>query len=203
MTGKPRVPHGGGHGTGHGGDGSGHPHDGSGHPEGGDGTGGKKPSTTHGNVDASKSVSGAQESVSQAAHKGRPGQGQEQTPPTTTTPTTPVKPNFENPGFDDRKLTEYALNPDHPVGGNKAKVIESVTGLGKADAATVKQQILDQVKQGDPIPGKVDEHGSRFAKDVTLTGPNGTIVVRTAWIVDATTGETRLATVSFPPKAKK
>lgn len=193
MTGKPRVPHGG--------DGSGHPHDGSGHPEGGEG--GKKPSTTHGNVDASKSVSSAQEAVSQSAQKGRPGQGQDQTPPTTTTTTTPVKPNFENPGFDDRKLTEYALNPDHPVGGNKAKVIESVTGLTKSDAATVKQQILDQVKQGDPIPGKVDEHGSRFAKDVTLTGPNGTIVVRTAWIVDASTGETRLATVSFPPKSKK
>jgi hypothetical protein len=201
MTGKPRVPHGGG-GSGHPHDGSGHPEGGSGHHEGGEG-GGKKPSTTHGSVDASKSVSSAQESVSQSAHKGRPGQGQEHTTPPTTTSTTPVKPNFENPGFDDRKLTEYALNPDHPVGGNKAKVIESVTGLTKSDAAAVKQQILDQVKQGDVIPGKVDEHGSRFAKDVTLTGPNGTIVVRTAWIVDATTGETRLATVSFPPKSKK
>jgi hypothetical protein len=194
MTGKPRVPHG------HGGDGAGKPHDGSGKPhEGGDG----KPKTTHGGVDASTNVSKAHETVSEAAHQGRPGQGQEHTTTPGTTPTTPAKPNFENPGFDDRKLSEYALNPDHPVGGNKAKVIESVTGLTKADAATVKQQILDQVKQGDPITGKVDEHGSRFAKDVTLTGPNGTIVVRTAWIVDAGTGETRLATVSFPPKSKK
>jgi hypothetical protein len=199
MTPKPKGPHGGGHG--HGGDGSGKPHDGSGKPH-VDGEG--RPSTVHGGIDASKSVSGAQETISQAARKGRPGQGrqQETTTPATTT-TTPVKPNFEHPGFDDRKLTEYALNPDHPVGGNKAKVIESATGLTKADAANVKQQILDQVKQGDVIPGKVDEHGSRFAKDVTLTGPNGTIVVRTAWIVDAGTGETRLATVSFPPKAKK
>jgi uncharacterized protein DUF6883 len=183
MTPKPKGPKG-----------SGHPHGG------GDG---KRPSRTHGSVDASKGLTTAHEAVSESAHKGRPGSTEEHTTTPNTTSTTPVKPNFENPGFDDRKLTEYALNPDHPVGGNKAKVIESATGLTQADSAAVKQQILDQVKQGDPIPGKVDEHGSRFAKDVTLTGPNGTIVVRTAWIVDANTGETRLATVSFPPKSKK
>lgn len=187
MTPKPKGPHGSG--------GDGKPHGG-----GGDGTTGK-PSQTHGGVDASKGVSNAQQAVDSKAKKGRAGSGEEQTTPSTT-PATPAKPNFENPGFDDRKLTEYALNPDHPVGGNKAKVIESATGLTKEDAAAVKQQILDQVRQGDPIPGKIDEHGSRFAKDVTLTGPKGTIVVRTAWIVDATTGETRLATVSFPPKKK-
>lgn len=170
------------------------------HPKGGDG---KKPSQVHGKVDAGKGVTSAHEAVAESAQAGRPGSGQEHTTTPSTTSTPPTKPNFENPGFDDRKLTEYALNPDHPVGGNKAKVIESATGLTKEDAAAVKQQILDQVKQGETIPGKVDEHGSRYAKDVTLTGPNGTIVVRTAWIVDANTGETRLATVSFPPKSKK
>jgi len=161
---------------------------------GGDGT----PSRPHG-VDASKGLTSAQDAAATAAKKGRAGEGgQPNDPGTPATPTTPQDPNFENPKFDDRKLTEYALNPDHPVGKNKARVIESATGLGRDDAAAVKQQILDQVKQGDPIPGKVDEHGTRWNKDVTLTGPNGTITVRTAWIVDATTGETRLVTVSFP-----
>jgi hypothetical protein len=108
------------------------------------------------------------------------------------------EPDFSNPTFDDRKLTEYALNPDHKVGKHKAKVIESATGFGKDDAATVKDQILDQVKDADPMPGKVDEHGSRYSVDVELAGPNGKITVRTAWIVDAETGETRLVTVSFP-----
>lgn len=164
---------------------------------GGEGTQGK-PSQKHGSVDASKGVESAQEATATAAQKGRPaGDGQppkEQGP----TPTTSARPDFEDPKFDDRKLTEYALNPDHPVGGNKARVIKSATGLGPDDAAAVKQQILDQVKQGEPIPGKIDEHGTRWGKDVTLTGPNGTITVRTAWIVDAKTGETRLVTVSFP-----
>jgi hypothetical protein len=174
MAPRPRKPGGGGD------DGNG----GSGRPRGG------------GSGDGSQSVARAQEEIGDAAEQGR-ASGAGQQPAPSTTPAQ-AAPDFENPKFDDRKLTEYALNPDHPVGKNKARVIESATGLGRDDAPAVKQQILDQVKDGDPIPGKVDQHGSRYNKDVTLTGPNGSIVVRTAWIVDANTGETRLVTVSFP-----
>lgn len=62
----------------------------------------------------------------------------------------PAQPDFSNPKFDDRKLTEYALNPNRPVGADKARVIKSATGLGREDAAEVKRQILDQVGDGDP-----------------------------------------------------
>jgi hypothetical protein len=174
MTPRPRTPGGGGNG----------------------GNGGPGRPRGSGGGDPGKSVAQAQEEIGDAVEQGRAsGSGRQPAPSTTPAQATP---DFENPKFDDRKLTEYALNPDHPVGKNKARVIESATGLGRADAANVKQQILDQVGQGDPIPGKVDQHGSRYNKDVTLTGPNGSIVVRTAWIVDANTGETRLVTVSFP-----
>jgi hypothetical protein len=190
MTPKPKGPHGGG------GDGGEHPHGG----DGGEGGGSHgRPSRHHGNIDASKGITSAQEATQSAAEQGRAKGGKAKLPAPAPEPTTPpAKPDFEHPSFDDRKLTEYALNPDHPVGKNKARVIQSATGLGREDAPTVKQQILDQVKDGEPVPGKVDQHGSRYNKDVTLTGPNGTIVVRTAWIVDAGTGETRLVTVSFP-----
>lgn len=187
MTPKPKGPHGGG------GDG-GHPHGG----DGGDGGGQGRPRQQHGDIDASKGVTSAQEATQSAAEQGRAQGAGGRQPTPAPAPTTPATPDFDNPSFDDRKLTEYALNPDHPVGKNKARVIQSATGLGREDAPSVKQQILDQVKDGEPVPGKVDQHGSRYNKDVTLTGPNGTIVVRTAWIVDAGTGETRLVTVSFP-----
>ncbi|HEV7651758.1 MAG TPA: hypothetical protein VGP26_26690 [Actinophytocola sp.] len=192
MTPKPKGPHGGG------GDDGGHPHGG----DGGDGSGSHgRPSQQHGNIDASKGITSAQEATQSAAQQGRAkgaGKNKQQPapPPEPTTP--PAKPDFDNPEFDDRKLTEYALNPEHPVGKNKARVIKSRTGLGPEDAASVKQQILDQVGDGEPIAGKMDQHGSRWNKDVTLTGPDGTITVRTAWIVDATTGKTRLVTLSFP-----
>jgi hypothetical protein len=56
----------------------------------GDGTSGdRRPSQTHGNIDASKSVSSAHEAISQAAHAGRPGSGDQTTSTNpTTTPST-------------------------------------------------------------------------------------------------------------------
>jgi hypothetical protein len=111
-------------------------------------------------------------------------------------------PNLARPEFDDRKLTEYALNPKHPVGGGKARVIKSRTGLGLDDAAEVKRQILEKAPAAVPVLGHTDDHGTRWKVDVELTGPDGTMKVRTAWIADAA-GKTRLVTISFPPKGER
>lgn len=111
-------------------------------------------------------------------------------------------PDLARAEFDDRKLTKYALNPEHPVGGSKARVIKSRTGLGLDDAAEVKRQILEKAPTAEPIMGDTDEHGTRWKMDVELTGPDGTMKVRTAWIADAA-GKTRLVTISFPPKGER
>jgi hypothetical protein len=111
-------------------------------------------------------------------------------------------PDLARAEFDDRKLTKYALNPEHPVGGNKARVIKSRTGLGLNDAAEVKRQILEKAPAAEPIMGDTDEHGTRWKVDVELTGPDGTMKVRTGWIADAA-GKTRLVTISFPPKGER
>jgi len=90
------------------------------------------------------------------------------------------------------------MNPDHPVGGNKYRVINSVTGLDTGDAARIDQQIRDGVLNGTPIKGKADQYGQRWAVDVPLIGPRGTITVRTAWILDVGSTTPRLVTISFP-----
>ncbi len=123
-------------------------------------------------------------------------------PPTAAARSSRPGPDLARAEFDDRKLTEYALNPEHPVGGNKARVIKSRTGLGLDDAAEVKRQILEKAPAAEPIMGDTDEHGTRWKADVELTGPDGTMKVRTGWIADAA-GKTRLVTISFPPKGER
>jgi hypothetical protein len=110
----------------------------------------------------------------------------------------PEPPSFQDPGIDPEKITGYAMNPEHPVGRNKYRVINSTTGLGPEDAASVEQQIRDGVRAGVPIAGRADEYGQRWNVDVPLTGPSGSMVVRTAWIVDAGETTPRLVTISFP-----
>ena len=115
-------------------------------------------------------------------------------------PRDPDAPDFRDPEIDTRKITAYAMNPEHPVGKNKYRVINAATGFGPDDAATIEQQIRDGVRSGTPIAGKADQYGRRWSVDLPLTGPSGTIVVRTAWILDADAPAPRLVTISFPPK---
>jgi hypothetical protein len=107
-------------------------------------------------------------------------------------------PDFSNGELDSNKITGYAMNPDHPVGGNKYRVIHSATGLDVGDAGTIEEQIREGLRSGNPVLGKADKYGQRWSVDVPLTGPSGTITVRTAWIVDVGSTIPRLVTISFP-----
>jgi hypothetical protein len=129
-----------------------------------------------------------------------PGSGGHQDEPSqpTVRPAEPEPPDFSTGELNPAKITGYAMNPDHPVGRNKYRVIHSATGLDVADAATIEDQIREGVRNGNPVPGKVDQYGQRWAVDVPLAGPSGTIMVRTAWIVDAGSTIPRLVTISFP-----
>ncbi|WP_435794482.1 DUF6883 domain-containing protein [Micromonospora zamorensis] len=48
--------------------------------------------------------------------------------------------------------------------------------------------------------GRADDFGQRWNVDLPLTGPDGTITVRTAWIVESGASAPRMVTISFPPK---
>ncbi|MFF5176203.1 WXG100 family type VII secretion target [Micromonospora sp. NPDC000089] len=110
------------------------------------------------------------------------------------------RPDFSDPQIDPKKITAYAMNPEHPVGKHKYRVINSVTGLGPDDAAAIEEQIREGVRHGTPILGKADQYGQRWSVDLPLTGPSGSILVRTGWIIDEGATTPRLATITFPPR---
>lgn len=118
----------------------------------------------------------------------------------TTMPREPHPPDFTNVEIDSAKITAYAMNPDHPVGKNKYRVINSATGLDREDADLIMRQIREGILVSTPVPGRVDEFGQRWSVDVPLTGPGGTITVRTAWILEIGASDPRMVTISFPSK---
>jgi hypothetical protein len=94
--------------------------------------------------------------------------------------------NAERATADARKFTDYALNPDHPVGGNKARVFESALGFNRSNWQELRDQLLAGLRRIPAQVGKVDAHGARFTVDIPVTGPNGaTVTVRTGWIFRA------------------
>jgi hypothetical protein len=97
--------------------------------------------------------------------------------------------------IDERKLLDYALDPDHPVGGAKARVFLAALGVDRSRAAEVTAQIRAGVLAHPPQPGREDPYGARFTVDIPMSGPAGTAVVRTGWIYDPEATVPRLVTL--------
>lgn len=83
---------------------------------------------------------------------------------------------------DTRKFTEYALNPNHSVGGDKAKVFESALGYNLSNYQDLLHQIRRGVMSNTPVPGKINKFGTRYTVDIPVSGPKGSAIVRTWWI---------------------
>ena len=105
-------------------------------------------------------------------------------------------PNLESAKIDPRKLTDYALNPEHPVGGNKAKVFESALGYSKSNADDLMKRVQEKLPQSEAVLGKADQYGQRYTVDMQITGPNGnTTTVRTGWIVKPDSDAPEMTTI--------
>lgn len=103
--------------------------------------------------------------------------------------------NAERAVIDMKKVEEYALNPDHPVGGNKAKVFESALGFNRSNMRDLLDQIRAGVRTAVARPGAVDQYGARFTVDIDVVGPKGSGAVRTGWILTPGSDVPRLTTM--------
>ena len=82
------------------------------------------------------------------------------------------------------KLTDYCLDPRHPRGRHKARVFAARIGLVRQDASRLRMALLDAAADRDcAVAGAVDSFGARFVLDFPMSGPKGTALVRSAWIV--------------------
>nr|WP_295619702.1 DUF6883 domain-containing protein [Chamaesiphon sp. GL140_3_metabinner_50] len=72
--------------------------------------------------------------------------------------------------IDPRKLTEYALNPDNPIGADKAIVFQRVLGYNRDNYQLLLEQIQSQVMSAEVIPTSEDQHGQRYRVDLEVVG---------------------------------
>lgn len=96
----------------------------------------------------------------------------------------------------DEKLTEYALNFEHPTGKEKAKSFKEALGYTKESYTDLKTKILDSFDEKELVYKREDKYGKRYEQIMQITGPNGkTANVLTAWIKDNDNAEPRLTSI--------
>lgn len=98
--------------------------------------------------------------------------------------------------IDSRKLTNYALNPDNPVGADKAIIFQRLLGFTINNHQFLLEQISTQALDAEAILGRADQHGQRYTVDLEITGTEEQQeIVRTGWIVEPDSDTARLVTL--------
>ena len=77
-------------------------------------------------------------------------------------------PNAEFANVAIEKLTEYSLNPEHPIGKHKAAVFKAVLDITESDAGYLKVKILEAVLVYEAIPTRNDQFGQRYQVEFDL-----------------------------------
>ena len=105
------------------------------------------------------------------------------------------------PVVDVRKLTEYALNDEHPGGKHKARLFRDLLGITKDDWQFLAEQLVAGLQEAMVERPRKSEHGVQYHVDVPVLGRNGTKkMVRAAWII-RTNEPPSLTTVLIPKDA--
>lgn len=82
-------------------------------------------------------------------------------------------PNAASATLDDAKITQYLLNPSHPVGGGKAKFFLS-RGFTQAKWPELKLALLDHPQHNQVTSQTANMHGERYVISCSLRTPDTT-----------------------------
>lgn len=90
------------------------------------------------------------------------------------------------------KLTEYVLNPEHPVGKHKAFVFEALLGITASEAWFLQEKILEAVQTAEAVLLREDKFGTRYRIEFNLERNGRTAVVVAGWILEKHSDSPRL-----------
>lgn len=103
-------------------------------------------------------------------------------------------PNAELAFIDIAKISGYCLNLSHPEGRHKARVFQSVLGIGVKDSQFLYNAILKAAAENEAQQTEVDQFGKRYIIDFELSANGLSATVRSGWIMRTKEDFARLTT---------
>jgi hypothetical protein len=96
----------------------------------------------------------------------------------------PKLPNSDHAEVPIEKLRDYSLNPLHDEGKHKARIFLAAMGFTQADAERLRGLVLEAAQTREATPGKLLPEGQMYVLDFPADGVRGSVIIRTAWIVE-------------------
>jgi hypothetical protein len=103
-------------------------------------------------------------------------------------------PNGNQAIIDSDKLYKYCLDVEHDEGRHKALLFRELLGITPENAGLLLAALAKAAAVDDARRGRNDRYGQRYVVDFEFTGPAGTAVIRSAWIVPPQETVPRLVT---------
>ena len=97
-------------------------------------------------------------------------------------------PGGGNPVVDERKIVDYLLSPNHPVGRHKAKVFSSALGLTAEGAFLLATALRQAAGTGEAVVTAQDSYGARCRIDFVMTLGDKSATIRSAWLAPTAGG---------------
>lgn len=115
-----------------------------------------------------------------------------------------VLPNYENAIIPIEKFTKYALDMNNPKGRNKAIAFQEALGYNVNNVDKLIRNIQKNLNKFNAIEKSDKGFGKQYEVLMTLVGENKKVAnVKTGWIIDKETGETRLTSAYVTQKGRK
>ena len=104
----------------------------------------------------------------------------------------------------EEKLRGYLLSRDHPIGKDKAHVIESVLGYSEETWGAFSDKLFDEIQKSPAIGKTVTTYGTKYTVPVVMYGEETGKFLRlnTVWQYDAGSNIPRFITATFEKKRK-
>lgn len=91
-------------------------------------------------------------------------------------------PGAEHALISTEKLVCYLLNPDHPDGASKAKVLGHA-GFDATHPQELELALRNEHLSSDARLGKSSPFGTKYEASGPLTGPRGSVMVTSVWMI--------------------
>lgn len=113
-------------------------------------------------------------------------------------------PNYKNAVIPKEKFTKYALDMNNPKGRNKAIAFQEALGYNVNNVDKLIRNIQKNLNKFNAIEKSDKGFGKQYEVLMTLVGENKKVAnVKTGWIIDKETGETRLTSAYVTKKGRK
>jgi hypothetical protein len=94
-----------------------------------------------------------------------------------------ILPLAESAFIEDRKLLNYCLSEEHPIGKHKARIFKSALNITIENYLYLKESIEMAVLTNDAIFVETTDYGDIYYVDFELINSPKSSVVRTSWIL--------------------